>query len=105
MSVFRPNSRALITGGASGIGLAVAQHCLQAGMSVVIADYNQETLDLAQKSLKGDVKCVKIDVGDLKAWKELKESVGDVDFLMLNAGRMVRGTWGEGEYFEQVRLR
>lgn len=102
MSVFRANSRALITGGASGIGYAVAELCLKASMRVTVVDNNQETLDLAKKSLNGDVECVKSDVGDLNAWKSLKERVGDVDFLMLNAGRMVRGSWGESQYFDQV---
>ena len=102
MSVFRPDSRALITGGASGIGLAVAPHCLAASMRVTIVDNNQATLVLASKTLKGEVSCVKADVSDAAAWKELRESVGEVDFLMLNAGRMVRGSWGEEEYFRQV---
>ncbi|KAF2995364.1 hypothetical protein E8E13_003270 [Curvularia kusanoi] len=102
MSVFRANARALITGGASGIGYAVAQHCLKASMSVTVVDYNQETLDLAKKNLSGDVQCVKADVSDVSAWQKLREQVGEVDFLMLNAGRMVKGSWGEGEYFKAV---
>jgi NADP-dependent 3-hydroxy acid dehydrogenase YdfG len=104
MSVFRKDSRALITGGASGIGLAVAHHCLSASMRVTIVDNNQATLDLAQQSLKGEITCVKADVSDLAAWRELKDSVGEVDFLMLNAGRMVRGTWGDDSYFQQVSI-
>jgi NADP-dependent 3-hydroxy acid dehydrogenase YdfG len=73
-------------------------------MRVSIADFNQETLDLAQKNLKGDVKCFKIDVGDRGAWKNLKEQVGDVDFLMLNAGVGGKGSWGDEEYFDKVSL-
>jgi NADP-dependent 3-hydroxy acid dehydrogenase YdfG len=90
-SVFRPSARALITGGSSGIGLSVAQLCLKHSMKVTIADFNQETLDLAKKNLKGDVTCVKTDVGD-------------VDFLMLNAGVGGAGEWGDGEYFDRVRM-
>jgi len=86
-SVFRPSARALITGGASGIGYAVAELCLKHSMKVTIADFNQETLDLAKKKLKGDVSCVKADVGERTEWKKLKQEVGDVDFLMLNAGK------------------
>ena len=104
MSVFRANSRALITGGASGIGYAVAELCLKASMKVTVVDYNQETLDYVKKNLKGDVECVKSDVSDLGAWKSLKEKVGDVDFLMLNAGHMVKGSWGESDYFNQVSI-
>jgi hypothetical protein len=101
-SVFRPSARALITGGASGIGYAVAELCLKHSMKVTIADFNQETLDLAEKNLKGDIKCLKTDVGDRGSWKTLKEQVGDVDFLMLNAGVGGRGSWGDAEYFDKV---
>jgi NAD(P)-dependent dehydrogenase (short-subunit alcohol dehydrogenase family) len=100
--VFRPSARALITGGASGIGYAVAELCLKHSMKVTIADFNQETLDLAEKNLKGDLKCLKTDVGDRSSWKSLKEQVGDVDFLMLNAGVGGKGTWGDAEYFDKV---
>lgn len=104
MSVFRAKSHALITGGASGIGYAVAELCLKASMKVTLVDHNQETLDLAKKTLKGDVECIRSDVGDLSAWESLREKVGDVDFLMLNAGRMIKGSWGESQYFDQVYL-
>jgi NADP-dependent 3-hydroxy acid dehydrogenase YdfG len=101
-AVFRPSARALITGGASGIGYAIAELCLKHSMRVTIADSNQETLDLAQKNLEGDIKCLKTDVGDRTAWKKLKEQVGDVDFLMLNAGVGGKGSWGDEEYFDKV---
>ncbi len=42
---------AFITGGASGIGLAMAQEFLNAGASVVIADIRQDALDKAVKTL------------------------------------------------------
>lgn len=102
MSVFRSGSKALITGGASGIGLAVAQSCLKHGMRVSIVDFNQETLDLARSSLKGEVECLQADVSQEKEWEGVKKKVGDVDFLMLNAGVMARGTWGDAEYFQKI---
>jgi NAD(P)-dependent dehydrogenase (short-subunit alcohol dehydrogenase family) len=71
-------------------------------MRVTIVDNNQATLDLAAQTLKGEVTCVKADVSDISTWRALKEKVGEVDFLMLNAGRMVRGSWGDGEYFKEV---
>jgi hypothetical protein len=77
---------------------------LKHSMKVTIADFNQETLDLAKKNLKGDVTCVKTDVGDRAEWKKLKEKVGDVDFLMLNAGVGGAGKWGDEEYFDRVRM-
>lgn len=98
---FRPNASALITGGASGIGYAVAQLCLSHGMKVTIADFNQETIDMAAKNL-GNVSCVKMDVGEREEWKRVKDKVGDVDFLMLNAGVGGKGTWGDEEYFDRI---
>jgi short-subunit dehydrogenase len=49
------------------------------------------------------VKCIKVDVGERSDWKKLKETVGDVDFLMLNAGVGGQGTWGDEDYFDKVR--
>lgn len=104
MSVFRAGARALITGGASGIGLAVAELCLGRGMRVAVVDFNEQTLDLAKKNLsaKGEVQCVKADVGKEEDWKRVREEMGDVDFLMLNAGVGGRGSWGDEEYFQKV---
>ena len=102
MSVFRSGSKALITGGASGIGLAVAQLCAKHGMSVTIVDFNKETLDLAKSNLQGDVHCLQADVSQESDWKSVKEKVGDVDLLMLNAGIGAQGTWGDGDYFQKV---
>lgn len=105
MSVFHAGAKALITGGASGIGLAVAQLCSKAGMRVAIVDYNKQTLDLAQKSLGSEVQCLQADVSQESDWKSVREKVGDVDFLMLNAGTMAQGTWGDAEYFQKVSTR
>lgn len=102
MSVFRASSHALITGGASGIGYAVAELCLSHKMKVTILDSNQETLDFAAKNLKGDVKCLNLNVGDKDDWNKIKQEMGVVDFLMLNAGIGTRGTWGDEEYFDKI---
>jgi NAD(P)-dependent dehydrogenase (short-subunit alcohol dehydrogenase family) len=55
MSVFRSGSKALITGGAYGIGFASAELCLKYGMHVSILHFNKEKLRVAEKSLKRDV--------------------------------------------------
>ncbi|KAL6710121.1 hypothetical protein ACN47E_009912 [Coniothyrium glycines] len=102
MSVFRPSAHALITGGASGVGYAVAQLCLKHSMRVTIVDFNQQTLDLAAKNLSGAVTTLKADVGDRASWTTLREQAGDVDFLMLNAGVGTQGTWGDAEYFDKI---
>lgn len=102
MSVFRPSARALITGGASGVGYAVAQLCLKHKMHVTIADSNQETLDLAQQTLQGSIQCIKADVSNRSDWAALHSRVGAVDFLLLNAGVTATGTWGDAAYFDKI---
>ncbi len=56
------NAVAVITGGASGIGLATARYWLQQGGKVVIGDISEEALDQAVQALEGDVVSVVIDV-------------------------------------------
>ncbi|KAF2269662.1 short chain dehydrogenase/reductase [Lojkania enalia] len=107
MSVFQKGGTALITGGASGIGFAVARVCLAHGMRVAIVDVNTALLEYAKGQLgSGDVEVYHADVSKESDWRTLKEKVGskfgDVDFLMLNAGIGARGTWGDGEYFEKI---
>jgi hypothetical protein len=34
----------------------------------------------------------------------LKDKVGVLDFFMLNAGVGGAGEWGDGEYFDRVRI-
>ncbi|PSN74791.1 NAD(P)-binding protein [Corynespora cassiicola Philippines] len=109
MSVFRNGATALITGGASGIGYAVAELCLRHGMRVAIADFNNEILELAKKNL-GNVETFHADVSQQEQWKKLKHEVeeklgaGDqgIDFLMLNAGIGAQGTWGDEDYFQKI---
>ena len=88
---------AVITGGASGIGLGVAKVCIQRNMKVIIADIEQEALDNAVEILKesgGEAEGILTDVSQPKQVKRLSEQVfqwhENVHFLMLNAGVNVR---------------
>jgi len=108
--VFASGKIALITGGASGIGLAVAQLCVKHGMKVAVADYNTEYLSKAKTTLDekstGNVETYQIDVSKISDWGELKAKVtskfGSPDLLMLNAGIGLKGTWGDSEYFSKI---
>ena len=84
---------AFITGGASGIGLALAKAFLDAGMKVVAADLSRDHLDAAATELAGAgdaARLVELDVTDRAGWMaavEETESVsGPVHLLCNNAG-------------------
>lgn len=73
--------RALITGGASGIGLACARALSQAGAEVTIVDLNQEGATAAAQELGG--KSWVVDLADTAALEDLSL---DTDILINNAG-------------------
>ena len=74
---------AVVTGGASGIGLATSRRFLAEGAQVVVVD--MQPVDLGS-----DAVFVSADVGDPAAWdnvvKTAEETLGGVDIAYLNAG-------------------
>lgn len=79
---------AVITGGASGIGLATAKRFAAEGATVVIGDFNAETGEAAAQSVGGMF--VQVDVTDEAQVNHLfdiaKETYGSVDVAFNNAG-------------------
>lgn len=83
---------AIITGGASGIGLATVEAFLDKGSKVVLSDYNEELGKQQADRLaeKGEVIFVKADVSKEEEVKALVdktvETFGTVDVIFNNAG-------------------
>ena len=73
--------RALVTGGASGIGLACARRLAAAGAQVVVADRDGPGAEAAAKELGGDAWVV--DLSDRSALHPLEL---EIDVLVNNAG-------------------
>ncbi|MEF9874829.1 MAG: 3-hydroxybutyrate dehydrogenase [Glutamicibacter sp.] len=73
--------RALVTGGASGIGLASARALADAGATVTIADLNEQAAEEAARELGG--KAWAVDLSDTASLEDLSV---DTDILINNAG-------------------
>lgn len=80
---------AIITGGASGLGLETARRITAEGGKVCLWDMNPETLATA-KTQTGAVHTVALDVSDAKAVEaaaaESKKALGKIDILVNSAG-------------------
>jgi NAD(P)-dependent dehydrogenase (short-subunit alcohol dehydrogenase family) len=96
---------ALVTGGASGLGLATVRALAAAGAEVVVADVDEDGGRAAAEEVGGHF--VRTDVSDLHAnlaaAEQCVERCGGLDLVHLNAG-IASGT-GVGADFDPVRYR
>lgn len=84
------NKVAVITGGNSGIGLAIAKEFKTQGASIAICGRSRKTLDEAQEQLGTEVLVVQADISkmaDIETfYKSIEEKFGKIDILVVNAG-------------------
>ena len=90
------NKVAIVTGGARGIGYAIARRFLEEGARVVIADIDDETGARVAEELKvhGDVRFVECDVGERLDVRNMVaatiDAFGDIDVLVNDAATLVQ---------------
>ena len=97
---FTSDSVALVTGGASGIGLAAATKFAGMGMRVVVVDRAEDKLSAAAQTLRSagaaDVMTASTDISDRAQIEALERQVADTfggtDILMNNAGIGMRSS-------------
>jgi 3(or 17)beta-hydroxysteroid dehydrogenase len=81
---------ALVTGGASGIGLATARLLMDEGADVVVADLDQARNDAAVAALDGRASGYRLDVTSEADWIAVTDAVanlfGRLDILVNSAG-------------------
>lgn len=88
---------AIVTGGASGIGRALAEGLVSRGARVVVADVNEALAREAAAALGGDGKAeaARVDVTDAEAVRRVVEETagrhGKLDYLFNNAGIAIFG--------------
>ena len=101
----------IVSGGASGLGLAAAEKFAKNGYNVVLIDINEEKGKKAEAKIKGmgvDAVFCKCDISSKeevqKAAKITKEKFGRADVLINNAGLEVRGSILQCEEDDWTRL-
>jgi NAD(P)-dependent dehydrogenase (short-subunit alcohol dehydrogenase family) len=83
---------AFVTGGGSGIGLAIAQRFAQHGARVVLAGRNSEKLEQARNSIEldgGTARIASLDVRNYQAvesaFERIRDELGEVDIVVAAA--------------------
>ncbi|MCK4931151.1 MAG: SDR family oxidoreductase [Candidatus Aminicenantes bacterium] len=102
------NKRAIITGGASGIGLATAQRFSDEGARVVIFDWDKERLKDVLSENPGLSGGVHADVSQLTevkaAFQRADEILGGIDILIANAGISFRSPFLDTDYEQWAKV-
>ena len=102
------NKVAVITGGSSGIGLAIAKRFAQEGAKVTITGRNQKTIDQAIAEIGPNGLGIQGDVSKLddltRIYQTVADHFGKVDILIVNAGVYVIAPFADftEEQFDQV---
>jgi NAD(P)-dependent dehydrogenase (short-subunit alcohol dehydrogenase family) len=90
MKISKQKSVAIVTGGASGIGLAITEKFVSKGILTIMIGRNLQKLNIAKDKLGELCVPVKYDLTDLKGIPELVKKIvhvyGKVDILVNNAG-------------------
>lgn len=85
-----PGQLAIVTGGATGIGEAIARRLASAGATVVIVDLNLDGAEMVAASLGNSSFAIEADVADRagvhRAVKTVLARIGRIDILVNNAG-------------------
>ena len=105
------NKIVIVTGGASGIGLATVKAFAEKGAKVVLADFNEQAGKAKEEELKAEgfeVLFVQVDAGNEESVKNLVaitvETYGKLDIIVNNAGIGALGEMHELSYEDYQRV-
>jgi NAD(P)-dependent dehydrogenase (short-subunit alcohol dehydrogenase family) len=99
---------AIITGGGSGIGLAIAEKFVLAGITAIIIGRDEQKLNAAQRQLGDHCHPIAHDLNDLPSLPGLVQQIagrfGSIDILVNNAGINMKKDFSEvtDEDFDRI---
>jgi NAD(P)-dependent dehydrogenase (short-subunit alcohol dehydrogenase family) len=99
---------AIITGGGSGIGLAIAEKFVQAGITTIIIGRDEQKLNAAQRQLGDHCHPIAHNLNDLSSLPGLVQQIagrfGRIDILVNNAGINMKKDFSEvtDEDFDRI---
>ena len=108
MSAYWTGKSALVTGAASGIGLALSQALIRRGAFVWMSDIDEPSIRRAALQLGQNAYPVVLDVRDAAAVQEVIRRIvsehGSIDFLFNNAGILLSGEFHEFDaaHFDRI---
>jgi 3alpha(or 20beta)-hydroxysteroid dehydrogenase len=98
----------VVTGGARGIGAAIARRVASAGATVVVADILDDECRSVAASIGRAATAARLDVSDERSWEELASSLrekwGGIDALVNNAGVLHMAPITETSVDDYLRL-
>ncbi|MCA0850585.1 SDR family NAD(P)-dependent oxidoreductase [Salipiger thiooxidans] len=98
-------AKVLITGAASGIGLAVARRIVARGMEAILWDISRDALEAARAELGDSAEVRQVDVSDAQAVNGAATSLEGATHLVNNAGILGhRMDWHDLDPAEVARL-
>jgi len=80
------DTRVVILGGTSGIGLAVAHAAAARGAQIVVGSSRQSTVDTALASLPAGVTGLTVDAGSSESLAAFLDAAGVIDHFVYTAG-------------------
>jgi NAD(P)-dependent dehydrogenase (short-subunit alcohol dehydrogenase family) len=80
------NTRVLVIGGTSGIGLGVASAAAERGAVPIVVSRQQSSVDRALAQLPEHALGATVDLTDLSAVERLAADIGDIEHLVFTAG-------------------
>lgn len=86
----RERQRAVITGGSSGIGAALARHLAGRGLDVLVTGRDADALEAVRADFESRIRAVPADLATPRQARTVSEAVGEepIDFLVHAAGTL-----------------